>query len=435
MSQASSDAVLAARERYRAANRLSEAATVEAARNLPGGNTRTVLYHAPFPLRFDKGVGCELIDVDGHRYLDFLGEYTAGICGHSHPLIHQAVARALDLGLSMGGHHVAEPRFAAAVCERFGLELVRFTNSGTEANLMAIGAARAFTGRDALIAIDGGYHGGVLSFDHGRSSVNAPFDVTLCGFNDLASFESAFAALDDRVAAVILEPMLGSGGCIAATPAFLDGVVSLAHAHGALVIFDQVMTSRVGRRGLAADYGIQPDLMTLGKYLGGGFSVGAFGGRRDVMELFDPARPGAIGHAGTFNNNTMTMTVGLTAITEIYTEDEAARLSALGDEFRSRMNDAFAGRGLPFVVSGRGSMNVLHPQPVAPTRPAELTGDSALRELVFLGLLERGIYIAPRGMINLSVVHGLDHLETLANGLLDVCESLRDLTLGDQRTR
>ena len=210
------DAVLTeAREAYVTRNPKSFARFVEATAVMPGGNTRTVLHYAPFPIGIARGEGCRLWDLDGAEYVDFLGEYTAGIYGHSHPKIRAAVDSALDAGINFGGTNLTEAKFARAVCDRFGLERVRFTNSGTEANLLAISVGRIFTGRSKVMVFDGGYHGAVFGFAGGGSPINAPFDYVLAPYNDLAATRALIERFAADLALVILEPMMGGGGCIA----------------------------------------------------------------------------------------------------------------------------------------------------------------------------------------------------------------------------
>jgi glutamate-1-semialdehyde 2,1-aminomutase len=304
-------AVAEARARYAARRPRTSELHARARSFLPGGNTRSVLYHPPFPLRIAHAWEAVLADVDGHEYVDLLGEYSAGLYGHSNPVVIKAMADALHEGVSRGAHTRYEVDLAEAVCARFpSIERVRFTNSGTEANLMALSAARAFTGRDRVLAFRGGYHGGLLTFTAGPSPVNAPYDVLLAEYNDAAVAQALLREHAGTVACVLVEPMLGSGGCIPGDPVFLSVLRETTRQTGALLIFDEVMTSRTGSGGLQARLGIRPDVTTLGKYIGGGSSFGAFGGRADVMELFDPARPGALPHAGTFNNNVVSMAAG-----------------------------------------------------------------------------------------------------------------------------
>ena len=399
------EAVAKARARY-AAKRPATAALQDRARAvLPGGNTRSVLYHPPFPLRIARAWDAMLEDADGYQYVDLLGEYSAGLYGHSHPVVIEAMIAALREGVSRGAHTRYEVDLAEAVCARYAsIERVRFTNSGTEANLMALSAARAFTGRDKVLVFRGGYHGGLLSFVTGQSPVNAPYDVLLAGYNDAAGVRALLLEHADAVACVLVEPMLGSGGCIPADPEFLSVLRETTTQIGALLIFDEVMTSRTGAGGLQGRLGITPDLTTLGKYIGGGASFGGFGGRADVMDQFDPARPGALPHAGTFNNNVASMAAGYAGLTRVYTPEVAERHTAAGDALREDLAAAFREAQAPFQVTGVGSIMAVHATagPVRDRKDAE-SGDGALNELFFLDLLELGYYIAPRGYLALSL--------------------------------
>lgn len=376
-----------------------------AAAVMPGGNTRTVLFTAPFPIRIEAGEGATLTDIDGHRYLDLLGEYSAGIYGHSHPEILAAARAALEKGLNFGGHHADEVTLAEAVTRRFNLDLVRFTNSGTEANMMALAAARCFTGRKKIMPMQGGYHGGTLYFSHGASPVNAPFDCVMGEYNAVAATRTLIAENADDLAAVILEPMLGGGGCIPASIEFLRMLRQETAERAIVLIFDEVMTSRLHPGGLSAKLGIEPDLKTLGKYVGGGMSFGAFGGRREIMSLFDPGRPGALPHAGTFNNNTLTMAVGSAAMTGIYTPEACTALNARGDRLRGALNDLFMRYQVRMRAMGQGSMIAIHPTAGEIASPHDLgKADNRLRQLLFLDLLDQGIYIAERGFMALSLM-------------------------------
>jgi glutamate-1-semialdehyde 2,1-aminomutase len=380
-----------------------------AASSMPGGNTRSVLFHGPFPLYFARGEGARLWDADGHEYVDFVGEYTAGLYGHSNPVIAAAISRALSEGIVMGGHTHHEVALAAAVCARFSpIELVRFCNSGTEANLLAVSAARRFTGRDALLAFSGGYHGSLLSFPYTApkgGTINSPYPVLLAPYNDADAARRMIADNAARIAAVIVEPMIGGGGCIQATKEFLWALREETEKAGALLIFDEVMTSRLAPGGLQSTYKIRPDLMTLGKYLGGGLASGAFGGRADVMGQFDPRRSDALAHAGTFNNNVLTMAAGHAGLTEVYTHEAADRLNGAGDALRTRLNELARKRDLPVVVTGRGSMMNIHPGIRGPVHsPADIANvPQSLRDLLHLDLISCGIYVARRGMVNLSL--------------------------------
>jgi len=419
-------APLVAEKRRAFAARNPESARLheEARRFLPGGHTRTILSHEPFPLTFVRGEGAVLVDADGHEYVDLLGDYTAGLFGHGEPRVLDAVDLALRELASVGGLHPREAELARLMCERFGLERVRFTNSGTEANLMAITAARQLTERPKVLVFHGGYHGGVLFFSDGVAPWNAPYEFVVAPYNDLAASAALIDEHADGLAAVLVEPMLGSGGCIPATPEFLGGVFEAARSVGAVCIADEVMTSRHGRAGLAALLGASPDIRTFGKYIGGGFSFGAFGGAAELLDQFDGSQPGSIPHAGTFNNNVATMAAGCVVLGELYTADTAEAHTARGERFRAGVADVIGRHRLPASVSSYGSMLALHALPAAPADGAESARrDPALQELLFLGLFERGIYTAPRGMVNLSL--------PLTDAQLDAALAALDETLAE----
>ena len=417
-----------AKEAYVARNPKSLARYVEATAVMPGGNTRTVLHYAPFPLAMTKGEGCRLWDADGTEYVDFLGEYTAGIYGHSHPKIRAAVDGALDRGLNFGASNMTEARFARAVCDRFGLDRVRFTNSGTEANLLAISLARIFTKRRQVLVFDGGYHGAVFGFAGGGSPINAPFYYVLAPYNDIEGTRAKIAEHAADLAVVILEPMMGGGGCIAAEPAFLQMLREETQRVGALLIFDEVMTSRLAPGGLQSVRGIKPDLTTFGKYIGGGMSFGAFGGRADIMDLFDPRRPDALPHAGTFNNNVLTMAAGLTGLTEIYTPEAAQALNARGDALRTRLNGLCEAAGAPIQFTGIGSMFAIHTVRGPIRSPADAArGDAKLKELFFFDMLSHGIWLARRGMFTLCLPIGDAECDKLAAAVEEFLSSRRSL--------
>src|SRR6201987_273964 len=216
------DALAEARAAY-VARRPKSKTQHEAARTvMPGGNTRTVLYYGPFPICAAKGEGAWLTDIDGHRYLNLLGEYTAGIYGHSHPVIRAAIDAALDGGINYGAHNRMEAELAAIVCARFpAIELVRFTNSGTEANLMALSTARHATGRSKIMVFNGGYHGGLLYFGGGGVPINAPFPFVLARYTDSDGPRATIRREAGDLAAILVEPMMGSAGCIPADREFL----------------------------------------------------------------------------------------------------------------------------------------------------------------------------------------------------------------------
>jgi glutamate-1-semialdehyde 2,1-aminomutase len=418
-------ALAEAQEHYRAANPKSLAQYEAACAALPGGNTRSAIFVEPFPLTMVRGEGSRLWDLDGHEYVDFLSEFTAGLYGHSHPLIRRAIDRALDSGVNFGAHGAAEARFAEAVCARFpSIDLVRFTNSGTEANLMAVAAARAITGRGKILVFAGGYHGGVFYFRGKGSAVNVPYEFLIGDYNDIPGTRALVAPHREDLAAILVEPMLGGSGCIPATREFLADLRALASETGAILIFDEVMTSRLAPGGLQEAHGILPDMTTLGKYVGGGMSFGAFGGKAALMEWFDPRRKDGFQHAGTFNNNVLTMNAGYVGLTEIYTPERAGHLNRFGEGLRDRLNAAVRRRGIAMQFTGLGSMIGVH-MTDAPIRNAAdaAKGHAGLLDLFYFDLLARGIWIAKRGMMALSIALDEADADKLAAAVEEFAET------------
>lgn len=378
----------------------------QAAAVMPGGNTRTVLFYDPFPLVMVRGEGGHVWDADGHEYIDLLGEYTAALYGHSHPVIRAAIGEALNEGISLGAHNRVEAQLACAIRDRIpSMELVRFTNSGTEANLMALTLARAATDRRKILVFEGAYHGAVLLFANGNDPrVNAPYDFLVARYNDSTAAAATIREHAADLAAVLVEPMLGAAGCIPGDPTFLLILRAETERCGALLVFDEVMTSRLSPGGLQQALGITPDLTTLGKYLGGGMSFGAFGGSARLMERFDPRRPDALPHAGTFNNNVLSMHAGLAGLTKVYTPDVATAFNRTGTELCEQLNSLCKKQAANLQFTGCGSLMTAHFRAgrIQSARDV-MSADQVMKELFFFHLLARGIYVARRAMIILSL--------------------------------
>lgn len=406
-------AYTAAEEAYISRNPKSQSIYKSATESLPGGNTRSVLYYAPFPLSITHAQGPKLHDADGHTYTDLLNEYTAGLYGHSDPLIASAIKAAVDKGLNFGSQHEDEVRLAEAVKARFpSIKLLRFTNSGTEATLMALAVAKVFTARKKILVFSGGYHGGAFAFKGAESSpVNAPHEYLIARYNSLDSVRELVERPENRddLAAIIVEPMIGSGGAIPGDHSFLKGLREIANERNAVLVYDEVMTSRLyGGSGVQSQMAEKdrPDLTTLGKWIGGGMSFGAFGGREEIMALFDPRRQGSLAHAGTFNNNILTMKAGRVGVEKIFTPERAQELHDRGEELRTKLQEISKGSLMKWT--GLGSiMNVAFTAtPLEQIKCPEDFGKPStdLGDLLHLYLLERGFYMARRGFIALSLV-------------------------------
>ncbi len=383
---------------YRSARPVSARWHADACRVLPGGNTRSVLHFDPFPFRVASAHDQTLIDVDGHHYIDFCGNYTAGLLGHSPATVAAAVADVLGEGWALGATHPREVELAQLICDRFpSIEQVRFTNSGTEANLMAIGTALHHVAsggeeRRTIGVFDHAYHGGVLSFGpHGgpHNPMNVPHRFRVGHFNDMAGLDDLF---QPDLACVLVEAVQGSGGCRPASPGFLVELRRRCDETGALLIFDEVMTSRLAPGGAQQRFDVMPDLTTLGKYLAGGMTFGAFGGRRGIMAAFEPSAERSLTQAGTFNNNIVSMTAAITTLRHELDADTLGEVNDRGDRLRDDLQAAFEGAGVGLWVTGLGSMLCVH------------SDDDRLVELYFHAMLARGLYLARRGFMALSKV-------------------------------
>jgi len=415
-------AVAEAEQRYIAANPGSAKLNQGARSTMPGGNTRTTLHYGPFPLAILSAKGSKVTDVDGHSYVDFINEHTAGVFGHSEPEIQKALKQAIDDGITLGAPNIYEHDLAAAILARFpSMARLRFCNSGTEANLLALGTARAVSGKPNVLIFGGAYHGSLLYYSHGASPLNAPIPVIESVYNDIERAVGDIAKHASTLAAVILEPMQGGPG----TPEFLRALREACTKHGILLVFDEVMTSRLAPGGLQGKHGITPDLTTLGKYVGGGMTIGAFGGRGDIMDRFDPSRPDAFPHGGTFNNNVLAMSAGLAGFTKVLTPAALDRMNGLGDSLRDRANALAAKHGLPVQTTGTGSIFAIHfhKGPIRNSHDLD-EGEkgrerdvAALKKLYQLDMFERGLYVTRRILGNLSLVTSEAEVDLLIDGL------------------
>ena len=392
--------------RYVSANPSSRAQYERSKQSMPGGNTRTGMFYTPFPLSIGKAAGATLTDVDGHTYTDFVGDFSAGLYGHSHPVIREALAAALDDGMAYGSSSPYEEQLATLVCARFSsIEQVRFTNSGTEANTMALVTARAVSGKDLVMVFEGAYHGGTIYFGRKSAPINMPFPFLIAPYNDAGEATRLIGENADRLAAVLVEPMQGASGAIPGEADFLRALREACTAHGVLMIFDEVMTSRVAPNGRQGQLGITPDMTTLGKYIGGGISCGAFGGPAEIMERYDPSKPGAFVHHGTFNNNVLMLRAGAAGLEKVFTPEVQVALSESGIALREALNGLAAKHGAPFQVTGLGSIMTMHFQsePLRSIRDIQ-PRDERLRQLLHLYLIDKGFFTTRRGYMALSLL-------------------------------
>jgi glutamate-1-semialdehyde 2,1-aminomutase len=380
-------------------------------RSIPGGNTRSLAYFPPYPLVISSGSGCRIRDADGNEFIDLLNNYTASVHGHALPAMNEAMCNQAALGTAFPAPSELQAELAERIVGRVAsVEKVRFANSGTEAVMMAVRGARAFTGREKIIKAEGGYNGmweQVPVFwpkDTYRAAMPEGVRelVRIVDYNDVGQLEAAMEEEGDEVAAMILEPVTGTG-VFAGTPQYFAAARRLADEHGALLICDEVITLRLGVGGFQGVLGVRPDLTTMGKIIGGGLPVGAFGGRADVMEVFDPRSPHHLHHSGTFNGNLMTMAAGCVAL-DLLTQGEIERVNALGERLAEGLRRSLAGRpDLHGVVNNCGSLlHVNFGTEGEVSKYSDLKLDSPMAAAFHLAALDEGIYFAPRGFMNTS---------------------------------
>ena len=421
---------------YKQSQRLHE----RARKCMPGGNTRSTLYMKPFPVYAARGQGCRVWDVDGKEFIDCGNNFTALIHGHAHPAITKVASDQLALGTAFGLPTESEIDLAELLTGRLpAVDQIRFANSGTEAVMTALKAARAYTGRFKIAKCEGAYHG---SYDHAEVSLdtspaqwtsNAPLsvpyakgtppavldDTIVIPFNDIDGAVGLIREHGDELACVLVDPMPNRAGLAPAERGYLEALRAVTREVGALLIFDEVISFRLGYHGAQGIWDIAPDLTTLGKIIGGGFPVGAVGGSVDVMSVFDPShgKP-ALPHAGTFAANPMTMRAGLKAM-QLLDPPAFAHLDALGEQLRDGIETAFRRWQISGHVAGRGSLLRVHfgDRPVRDYRSAYAGPREAKRMAAFtLALLDRGV-IAPGGLLSLSTPMTPDDIETISEAL------------------
>jgi glutamate-1-semialdehyde 2,1-aminomutase len=362
------------------------------------------------PRFFARGEGSRVWDVDGQSYIDYVGSWGPLVVGHAHPKVVQAVQQAAAQGLSFGAPTEAEFLMAQTLTRLVpSMEMLRLVSSGTEATMSAIRLARGFTGRNIIVKFEGCYHGhadallvkagsGALTFGQ-PSSAGVPEAVTaqtmVLDYNDIAQLEQAFARNGKDIACVIVEPVAGNMNLVKPQQGFLQALRALCTRHGAVLIFDEVMTGfRVGLGGAQALFGIQPDMTTLGKVIGGGMPVGAFGGRRDIMQCVAPL--GAVYQAGTLSGNPVAVAAGLATLELIQAAGFYSRLSQLSDRLCSGLVREAQAAGVEFSAQSVGGMFGVYFRAACPTSFAQvMTCDKEAFNRFFHAMLAEGVYLAP----------------------------------------
>jgi len=392
----------------------SESLYTRAQAHIPGGVNSPVRAFRGVggtPIFFKRGEGAYLIDEDDNRYIDYVGSWGPMILGHGHPAILAAVKQAAENGLSFGAPTWLEIEMAEEVCKLVpSMELVRMVSSGTEATMSAIRLARGYTGRDKLVKFEGCYHGHADSLlvkaGSGALTLGVPTSpgvpkglaehtLTL-NYNDIAQVRELFQLMGDEIAAVIVEPVAGNMNCIPPVPGFLEALRELCTRHGAVLIFDEVMTGfRVALGGAQALYNIQPDLTTLGKVIGGGMPVGAFGGKKEIMQQLAPLGP--VYQAGTLSGNPVAMAAGLAMLKEIQKPGFFADLTAKTSRFMTELAAAAQADGIPLATVSVGGMFgfFFTEQKQVSSFQAATACDVARFQRFFHLMLDQGVYLAP----------------------------------------
>ncbi len=412
-------------QEYRKRTPRSAALHAQAKRVMPGGETRTSTFFAPYPVVIAEASGVYVQDVDGNRSLDFMNNATTLIHGHAFPPVMEAARSQIERGTAWGALNEHQIALAALLCDRVAtLDQVRFTNSGTEATMMAIRAARAFTGRDIILKVEGGYHGthdtvsvSISPVPDQAGSGSVPTGIpaspgvpthnvegtVIVPFNDAAALEQRIQEHPGNIAAVIVEPLLASHGMVTATPDYLQAVRAITASHDIPLILDEVQTFRLDSGGAQALYEIQPDLTAFAKIIGGGFPVGAFGGRADIMQQYNPGAADPIDHGGTFNGNPVTMAAGYAAMQHL-TSAKIADINALGDQLRTGLQEVLAEQGIQGRIEGRGSLLGVHLTPVEAIHNYRHTRTfpTPLKHTLFLTCLNRGLLMSTGCNLNTS---------------------------------
>ncbi|MGB9854559.1 MAG: aspartate aminotransferase family protein [Candidatus Bathyarchaeales archaeon] len=428
-------------EKYMAKTQKSKALYEQARNFLPAGVSYGIRYFKPYPFYTVKAKGSKLYDVDGNEYVDYWMGHGAHILGHSPPEVMETFKRQIENGTHFGTAHELEVKLAKQIAKMVPkAEMTRFTNSGTEANMYAVRLARAYAGRSKILKFEGGWHGGYDALHKGVKypceipesaglTEGALQDTLLAPFNDLEGVREKLR--DEPVAAVIVEPVLGSGGCVPAEKEFLKGLREICDEKGILLIFDEVITGfRLAPGGGQQYYNVLPDITTFGKILGGGFPVGAFCGSQEIMERLDTIvyeRPNYSFHGGTFCANPMTMAAGLATLKLLEDGSIIARLNRTGEKVREEIREVFESRRVDVQVTGASSLFSVHftKKSVRNARDAFEANREKLAEY-HLNLIAGGVFFLPTHFGAISNAHNNDDIERLFSKTEDYIKSCKN---------
>ncbi len=383
-----------------------------AARYVPDGDFRVSVWLEPYPTVMARGDGCHLYDVDGNDYLDFSSNWTSMILGNNHPKIIEAIRQQAPLGSAMAAPHPSAYEWAKMICDRIpSIDRVRFCTSGSEAVMFAIRAARAFTGRDKILKMEGNYHGSYDPMEMTTGWRKLPWglpksvekDVLVTPFNDKAAAEKIIKENKDELAAVIVEGILGAAGMIPPEDDYLKHLQEVASQNDVLLIIDEVISFRLATGGAQQIFNVKPDLTVLGKTIGGGLPVGAFGGRQDVMAVYSPRQKRPAHHAGTFVATPIAAVAGIANLKEM-TAETLDRINSLGWSLAESLQKILDDLKIKAQIKGYGSLQQLHftPEPVFTASTAYFTQDRDVLRLFHLSMMNKGVFIGNRGFYSIS---------------------------------
>lgn len=416
---------------YRTRTPRSEAISMEARKYLPGGDTRRSIFFFPYPIWLERGDGCHVYDEDGHEYLDFHNCYTTMILGHGNAAVSAAVKAQLDQGtMALGAFKKNVVEWAAILCDRIAsVEQVRFTCTGSEAVMMAIRAARAWTGKDKIVVEYGGYHGSYDAVVFPPDSRGLPrslmADTIVVPFNDKEALERTLSEHKGQVAALVLEGLMGAAGMVPPRDGFLQAARKASTDNDVVFILDEIISFRLGYHGLQGIEGIEPDMTTFGKTIAGGTAMAAFGGRRELMEQYSPLKQ-VLHHAGTLNANPLSAAAGVAMLKQM-TPDLIAQINQLGDSLRNGMNDVFRKAGIKGQVTGMGSLCNVHfgPVPVVDGYTARDTTNKEVLHMFHLSLVNRGILTPERAMFCISAPMSDREVMFAVDAVADVVQGMK----------
>ena len=434
-------------DKYVARTQGSHKRQKEAEKVLPGGSSRGTAYFEPYPHFIESGHDHYIVDVDGNEYLDFMINATSLILGHANANVADVIKDQADKGVAFSGPTDSQISLAKILTDRIpSVDTIRFTNSGTEGTLMAIRAARQFTGREKIVKIEGGYHGSheyvavsvypsKNSLDPDKTTAIPEYskqpdsvleDVIVVPYNDIEETKRMVEENSETIACVIMEPIVSSFGYTPANLEYLEFVREITTRLGIVLIYDEVQSFRVSPGGAQELFGVVPDMTTLGKIIGGGMPVGAFGGRRDIMDLFDPTNGGAeIAHAGTFNANPVTMRAGEVVMNAL-TPEVYETMNSLGEKLRNQLRAVFDELEVNAQVTGVGSLFGIHfTQDSIRNYRDVVNADSDMKRAFFVGMLNEGILLQSGAAGALNVFSDENHVNQLVNSARKVVQRIR----------